>query len=258
MKSEEHDYRSQPPAVRTMNLSVIYGQNPAFQDLDIEIPVGSYTAIMGPNGSGKTSLIKTILGLQNPATGSVSVFGLSPRRVNGMRIGYVPQIKTMDRNFPALAGEVVLSGKNGGWPVFLSRAKKNEAHNALERVGAGHLAHRSISELSGGELQRVFLARSFHRKPDLIVLDEPATGVDQEGEKDIYRILESFQKENRSTIIMATHDADVARHHADRVLLLNRRLIGFGKPHNVLTEECLERAFGHKGHHHGMTGECGA
>jgi zinc transport system ATP-binding protein len=208
---------------------------------------GAFVAIVGPNGSGKTTLLKVLLGLQRPTAGRVRLFGEPPDRMPAHAIGYLPQIKTLDRRFPALALELVMTGLRPRWPWRLRRPERQRALEALEQVGASHLAGRALGQLSGGELQRLYLARSLVRRPRLVVLDEPATGVDVAGKADMYHLLEAYQRESGATIVMVTQHLDVAYEHADEALLLNHRQISFGPPAAALSEECLRRAFRHIG-----------
>jgi len=165
----------------------------------------------------------------------------------------VPQFKTLDRSFPALSIELVASGLRRRWPFRLAAREREAARAALRRVRGEDLAYRRLSRLSGGELQRVYLARAFVRGPRMLLLDEPATGMDVLGEADMYRVLEQYQRDHRATVLMITHDWEAARHHATHVLILNRRVIGFGPPERALSDECLRRAFGHVGHPHGLS-----
>lgn len=238
--------------IQAEDLTVRFGQREALKRVHFRVDVGSFVAIIGPNGSGKTSLIKTFLGILKPSEGRARVFGAAPNRVDPARIGYVPQVKTLERAFPALALELVLSGARQTWPGRIRSAERDDALAALERVGAGHLGDRPLDALSGGELQRVFLARSLIRRPELVMLDEPAAGIDVAGASDLYDLLEEYQRQRTATVLMVTHDWHVAFHHATHVLLLHRTQIGFGLPKDVLTETNLRQAFGHVGHAHTM------
>lgn len=236
--------------VEVKGLTVSFDYHQALIDINLEIPAGVFVAIVGPNGAGKSTFIKALLGLVNPSAGSIKIAGKAPRNQTPGYIGYVPQVKTMDRTFPALAVELVLTGLQFRWPWSASRDSKDRAYEALKQVGAQQLANRQISRLSGGELQRVCLARTIVRKPKLVMLDEPATGIDAIGEKDMYKMLETYQNLSDATILMITHDWHAATHHSDYVLLLNRRQISFGPPGEALNEDNLRRAFGHIGHTH--------
>lgn len=237
-------------AVEVKNLSLSYGDIKVLEDLNFSIPESAFVSIVGPNGAGKTTLMKILLGLIKVDLGEVKIFGKHPDEIDPQLIGYVPQIKTMDRNFPALAIELVASGLIRKWPWSVKGVDKENSIKALEMVKAEHLALRPITELSGGELQRVCLARSIVRNPKLVVLDEPATGIDAIGEADLYNLLEKYQQNSKATVLMITHDWHVAHHHSDFVLLLNRKQVSFGHPEEALSEQNLRTAFGHIGHEH--------
>ena len=238
------------PAVDVKNLSVRFGDHLALEDVTCSLPAGAYLAILGPNGAGKSTLLKVLLGLLEPTEGEARVFGRRPGDVPPDWVGYVPQIKTLERSFPALAIELVLTGLLGRWPGRIKPGERQKAMAAMELTGTAHLATRPIGHLSGGELQRVYLARSLARRPRLIMLDEPATGMDIAGESDMYVNLESYQRDTGATLLMITHDWEVARHHADAVLILDRRQVSFGPPDEALAEAPLRAAFGHLGHKH--------
>ena len=240
-------------AVSVSGLSVRYGDFLALDGLQFEIPLNSFVAVYGPNGAGKSTFFKLLLGLVAPAAGTFKLFGKNSKNVPPGWLAYMPQVKTLDRTFPALAIELVLSGLKMKWSWHRNKQEVAICRQALEQVGALHLADKPLANLSGGELQRVFLARSMVRKPHLIMLDEPATGIDTMGEADMYKLLEKYQNESHCTILMITHDWHATTHHADLVLLLNRRQIAFGNPQQVLSEDNLRTAFGHIGHkHHGL------
>jgi len=248
-------YRYYVFALEVRHLSVRLGEFQALEGVSLEVPQGAFVAIVGPNGAGKSTLLKAFLGLL-PFRGEVRVFGLPLAQADPLWFGYVPQIKTFDRSFPALALELVATGLRRRWPFRLSPLERREALQALEQVGAEGLAFRPLGRLSGGQLQRVYLARALIRRPRLLLLDEPATGVDRVGEVDLYRHLEAYQKASGATVLMVTHDWEAA-HHASHVLVLNRRVVGFGPPERALSEECLRQAFGHLGHPHGLFVEGG-
>lgn len=242
-------------AVDINNLTVKFGSHTALERITVEIAPGRLVAIVGPNGSGKTTLLKTLLGLVKIDSGEISVFGKPLKEASPSWFGYVPQIKTLDRSFPAIPLELVASGIRMGWSAFLGSSEKKLILQALEQVGAKHIATKPLNTLSGGELQRVYLARSIVRKPKLLLLDEPATGIDMVCEKSINTILQEYTHENGATIIMVTHNWATAHHHAELVLLLNRRQVSYGPPELSLSEENLKIAFTHVGMHHEDTGD---
>jgi zinc transport system ATP-binding protein len=231
-------------AVQTSNLSLFLGEIEALSDITCCIQEGEFVAILGPNGAGKSTLLKVLLGLLRPDSGTVLVFEKPPEKVPPDWIGYVPQVKTLDRSFPAIALELVVTGLRHTWVRWLRPVDRRKASEALAMVGADHLAQRSIGSLSGGELQRVYLARSLARRPRLVLLDEPVTGIDTLGESDFYRILEGYRHVTNATVLMVTHDWEVASRHAKRVMVINHRLISFGTPAEALCEECLRQAYG--------------
>lgn len=237
------------PILQIQNLSIKLGEHPVLENVSFEAFENQFVAIIGPNGAGKTVFMKTLLGLIKPSEGSMTLWG-EPLAQNISPIGYVPQTKTLSRHFPALASELVLSGLKGVWPFRISKDEKKLVAQHLEQVGAAHLIERPLTALSGGELQRIYLARALIRNPRLVLLDEPATGIDTVGESDMYSLLEDYRKRIKAVIIMSTHDLEVASHHADSVLLLNQKQICFGPAKEVLTKENLYRAFGHDTHVH--------
>ena len=238
-------------AIELHDVEVRYGRYVALDDVGLTVPRGAFVAVVGPNGAGKSTLLRVILGLIRPRRGEVRLFGRPIHEVPSRWFGFVPQFKTLDRSFPALGLELVVSGLRRRWPLRVTMAERERALAALRQVQGTHLVDRPLSGLSGGELQRLYLARAFVREPRLLLLDEPATGMDALGESDMYRMIEAFQSEQGATVMMITHDWDAAYHHATHVLVLNRRVIGFGPPSVALSERCLRRAFGHTGHAHG-------
>lgn len=231
-----------PTVVRAVGLTVTRGALTVLEGVDFTLCPGQFLAVLGPNGSGKTTLVQALLGTV-PHQGRITI--------GARRIGYVPQLKTFDRSFPGRAEELVRSGLANAWPFRRRSPEVARARAALERVGAAEVADRPIARLSGGQLQRVYLARALVHEPDLLLLDEPAASVDYVGERDLYQLLEQQQAHYPElAILMVTHDWEVARHHADRSLILNGRAIGFGPSAEVLTERCLRQAFGHLGHAH--------
>src|SRR5690606_20311759 len=197
---------------------VRFSEATVLEDVTFDLPAGRFLAIVGPNGGGKSTLVKVALGLVRPLRGHAALFG-DRAGAHPERIGYVPQLKTFDRTFPATALELVVTGLRRSWPARIGREERERGVEALEHVGASQLEKRPLARLSGGELQRVYLARALARRPDLVFLDEPATGVDFLAEHDLHDLLEAYQEHTaelgrKATIVMITHDMAAARYHA--------------------------------------------
>lgn len=231
-------------------MTVKLGAYTALEQASFTLAAGATLAVVGPNGAGKSTLIQALLGLVPLEAGTLTLFGEPPERQPALSIGYVPQAKSFDRTFPALTCELVASGLRRSWPGRLVPAEHARVEDSLEMVGASHLSHQPLRLLSGGELQRVYLARALIRRPRLLLLDEPATGIDAVGEDDMYAYIEQYQRDSGATVCMVTHDWLVAQHHATQVLLLNRRAVACGPPAEALSDLNLSQAFSHAGHRH--------
>jgi zinc transport system ATP-binding protein len=239
-------------------LKLILGTHTVLEDININIHKGDFISIVGPNGGGKSSLLKLMLGLLNPTEGKIRIEGQNPKDLDTHYFGYVPQLKTADRSFPALAIELVASGLKANWITRLTGELKDKSLDAMRQVSAEHLAFRPLNKLSGGEMQRIYLARSIARNPSILLLDEPATGIDISSENDLNEILNKIRNEKNTTVIMVTHDWESAYHHSDKVIILNKKVICFDRPEQAFTDEYLRIAFGHEGHKHKMIFGTGA
>ncbi|GMW02802.1 MAG: ABC transporter [Candidatus Hydrogenedentota bacterium] len=235
-------------AVSIKQVALRYGDFSALDNINLSVPAGTFTAVVGPNGAGKSTLLNILVGLTRPTSGEVRIFGQLPGEYPAEWLGFVPQLKTMDRTFPALAIELVATGLRRRWPWRLRGPEADQSMAMLKRVGAAHVATRPVRQLSGGEMQRVYLARSLVRNPRIIILDEPAAGMDMAGEAELYHILEAYQKDHNTTVIMVTHDWEGARYHASHVLLMNRAVVAFDTPDIALEEQRMLHVFGHAGH----------
>lgn len=217
-------------AVQIDNLSVYYGHTPAITGICLDVHDGEYLGLIGPNGGGKSTLLKAILGLVPISTGTIQVYG-NKRNKNNTLVGYVPQFALLNRKFPISLFEVVLTGclKKGLSPFhqFSSKDKK-EVYSLLEKVGIASLANRQISELSGGEFQKMLIARALATKPKLLLLDEPTASVDAVSREQIYSLLLELNK--NMTIIHVTHDLLAISSQVHSLACLNRNLIYHGKP----------------------------
>jgi zinc/manganese transport system ATP-binding protein len=218
-------------------VSCAYGDTTALVDINLRIAEGQFTGIVGPSGSGKSTLLKTLLGTMRPSTGTV-------HRVPGLRVGYVPQLETVDWNFPVTVGECVLMARTGGrvWP-WRSRSERAEVDAVLERLEIASLADRHIRKLSGGQQQRVFVARALLGRPQLLLMDEPTSGVDFRTRHEILHLLGDLYGDGLA-IVLTTHDLNGIAAHLPHLVCLNTEIIGTGPPRTVLTPDVLERTFG--------------
>ena len=231
-------------AVHLTGITAGYGQQVALEDVSLTLPRGTMTAVVGPNGSGKSTLLKLLLGLTDPWAGAAMVLSVSPRAARA-QIGYVPQYGIGDWRFPATVGEVVAMGRYRRIGLFRrpSRLDRRAVAAALEQVGMADRTEQQLGALSGGEQQRVFLARALVQEPRLLLLDEPLSGVDAATEQDVYGLLRGL-RERGVTVLLTTHNLSTVAQHFDSVLFLNRRLVAFGTPEEVFTEEHLRGAYG--------------
>ncbi len=214
---------------------------PAVEGINLQIPKGGFVGILGPSGSGKTTLLKIIAGLHKPWYGSVK-FGTTGRRPE---IGYVPQVESVDWTFPVTVKEVVSMGiwDNSGAGPWISRVAGEKIRSALESLGIEDYMARQISELSGGEQQRVFLARAMIRLPDILVLDEPTSGVDYNTRETILDVLAKLNQSG-ATIILTTHDISGVAKRLPWIVCMNKRIISEGVPKEILTNENLLETYG--------------
>jgi manganese/iron transport system ATP-binding protein len=241
----QHDHTSFPIEVR--DLTVAYNGHIALQQVTFNIEYAQRVAVVGPNGSGKTTLFKVLAGTMDPDSGSVQVFGHGP--CGHVCIAYVPQRSQIDWSFPVSVADVVMMSRARkiGFARWPKRDDWQVVHEALARVDMADLSKRQIGELSGGQQQRVFLARALAQGAEVILLDEPLTGLDTPSQETMFRILDDLHKDN-VTIIVATHDLNLAADRFDQVMLLNRRLVAFGAPDTVFTREFLLQAYGDRMH----------
>ena len=229
-----------PTIVEIRGLSFSYNGERVLQDVNLDIRQGDFIAFIGPNGGGKTTLVKLILGILTPHQGTIRLFGLSPRQA-ASRSGYVPQDIHLNRGFPISVHDVVRMGRmrgGGGWRPF-SKEDKTMVQQALERVEMWHLRSRRMDELSGGQRQRVFLARALASEPEILFLDEPMASVDAKGQTDLYDFLRELNE--TVTIVVVTHDAMVISSHAKSVACVARQLFYHDAPE--ITEDMLEMAY---------------
>jgi len=237
-----------PAHLAVEGLSLRYGSqaSPALDDLSFRVPEGTRVALVGPNGAGKSTLFKAMVGLLRPQEGRVLVHGL-PFGHDKDCVAYVPQREEVDWRFPVSVLDVVLMGRYArlGWFRRPGRADRAAAMDCLGRLGIGDLAGRPIGDLSGGQQQRVFLARALVQEPHILLLDEPFAGVDVTSQELVLDLLDDL-RERRVTVIVATHDLQLAAERFEQVLLLNHRLLAFGPADEVFRAEQVKAAFGHQ------------
>lgn len=222
-------------------------QPPAIQHVDFMLARGERMAIIGPNGAGKSTLFKTLIGLIPHSTGEISLNGKDCRTSHTM-IGYVSQNQAIDRNFPVSVRDVVMLGRlrKMGWLRWPRRRDWDAVDKALEQVSLLAFRDRQIGQLSGGQMRRVFIARALAQETDVLLLDEPFSGVDATVEREITEALDRLRKDN-ITVLLATHDFQFATEKADRLLILNQRVIACGLPADVFVPDKLKAAYGKHG-----------
>jgi ABC-type Mn2+/Zn2+ transport system ATPase subunit len=200
-------------------------------------------AVVGPNGAGKSTLFKVVAGVMPASEGVVKVFGHGPS--GHICIAYLPQRNQVDWNFPVSVKDVVMMGRVGKIGVFRWPKKRDwdYVHQCLELVGLAEMAGRQIRELSGGQQQRMFIARALAQEAELMLMDEPFAGLDTPSQEGILQILQELHRRG-VTVMVAIHDLNLASEQFDRVILLNRRLLGFGPAEEVITAELLMEAYG--------------
>jgi ABC-type Mn2+/Zn2+ transport system ATPase subunit len=223
--------------LRLDHVTCRYGSEVVLRDVDLDVREGTFTGVVGPSGSGKTTLLRVLLGTVKPVHGTV-------HRPHGVKVSYVPQLETVDWSFPVTVEECVLMSRTSGrllpWP---SRAERAEVSDVLDRLGIGGLAKRHIRELSGGQQQRMFIARALLRRPELLLMDEPTSGVDVATRHEVLHLLAELNAAGIA-VVLTTHDLNGMAAHLPHLVCLHTSVIGVGPPREVLTPEVLERTFG--------------
>lgn len=225
------------PLIVCEHVSCTYGNAPVVEDVYLKINRGEFLGIVGPSGSGKTTLLKAIIGSQPVAHGSIET---KP----DLTIGYVPQVETVDWYFPVTVEEVIVMtrSKTKLWPRITSKERR-DVRAVLEKLGIADVASRHIRELSGGQQQRVFLARAMFCEPDILILDEPTSGVDVRTRHEILHLLADLHDDGL-TILLTTHDLNGLAAHLPRVVCFKKTVIADGSPREVLTPRVLETTYG--------------
>jgi ABC-type Mn2+/Zn2+ transport system ATPase subunit len=223
--------------IRFEKVTCRYGREPVLVNVDLEVAEGDFLGVVGPSGSGKSTLLKAIAGSVEPIAGRVL-------RDRSLPIGYVPQVETVNWFFPVTVREAVLMARIDGRRLpWSSREELREADGVLDRLGIGELAGRHIRELSGGQQQRVFIARAMLRRPKLLLLDEPTSGVDVRTRHDVMHVIHDLHHDGLA-VVLTTHDLNGIAAHLPRLVCLNREVVAVGAPREVITTHVLERTYG--------------
>lgn len=239
-----------PTIITVRGLTVAYAAGRALAGLDLEVGAGERLAIIGPNGAGKSTLLMAIMGLLPVTSGSIEVVG------GRERLGYVAQHDDVDWRFPISVRDAVMMGRARqiGWFRLPGKRDHEQVDQALQRVDMVRFANRQIGELSGGQRRRIFIARALAQNDDILLLDEPFSGVDPSAQAELLDTLDRLNAEG-VTVLLSTHDLDLAYHRFDRVLALRKRLVALGRPEDVFVPDVLAQLYGrglfahHEGHH---------
>ncbi len=231
------------PILDVQHITVRYNGRVALDDITFHLHEGERVAVVGPNGAGKSTLFKVVAGVLQPSAGEVNIFGSRPR--GHICIAYIPQRSQVDWNFPVSVADVVMMGRSAklgpfNWP---HRKDWEYVQHALETVDLSNLASRQIGQLSGGQQQRMFIARALAQEAELMLMDEPLTGLDTPAQEGLLDLLDTLRNQN-VTVMVATHDLEQAARHFDRIMLLNHRMVAFDKPQQVLRTDNLLQAYG--------------
>jgi ABC-type Mn2+/Zn2+ transport system ATPase subunit len=223
--------------VRLDRVTCSYGSDPVLVNVDLTLGERQFSGIVGPSGSGKTTLLRVLLGTVTPIAGTV-------HRRPGLRIGYVPQVETVNWSFPVTVSQCVLMARTHGRILpWRTKAENAEACEVLARLGIDGLADRHIRDLSGGQQQRMFIARALLGRPQLLLMDEPTSGVDVRTRHEVLHLLDELHRDGLA-IVLSTHDLNGMAAHLPHLVCLNTEVVGQGTPRHVLTPDVLERTYG--------------
>ena len=242
VKNKANKFTNYPP-INVENLTVWYGANLALSNINIKINPGEFLGLIGPNGGGKSTLLKTILGLIKPFSGEVSIFGYQPGKIKSL-IGYIPQIISLNRNFPASVKDVVLMAKLPGKLIPFHRytkKDKEEVNSLLNKLGIYHIKDKQISQISGGEFQKTLIARALATEPSILILDEPSASIDAKSKNQIYELLNELKGDK--TIILVTHELSKIFYYTTTIACLNKTLVYYGEP--ALNETITKELYGY-------------
>ena len=238
--------QASPAILEVRNLHVAFESNAVLRGVNLSVPRGQLVALIGPNGSGKTTLLRCLLGLQKIDAGDIRIFGESHFRAVADRVGYVPQRIALERSFVLSVREFLALRLRATRHWFWQSQRQTDAAicQALARIGVESLFDRPLAQLSGGQLQRVLIAFSLLRKPELLLLDEPTAGVDTPGEATFYDLIAQIQAEHHLTVVLVSHDLSMVYRHASWVYALNGEICCEGSPDAVMNADSLKKAYG--------------
>lgn len=254
----EHPDASSGIVIAARGVRVTLGSHEVLRGVDLDVPAGGLVALIGPNGSGKTTFLRAVLGLQRLAAGEIKLFGQTDRRAALRRVGYVPQRMNLERSFILSVREFLALRLRATrhWFWWSKRAVDDQIEESLTEMGIHPLLERPLAALSGGQLQRVLIAFSLLTKPELLLLDEPTAGVDVQGEESFYDLIAAVQRRHRLAAVLVSHDLSMVYRHASWVYALNGVVCCQGPPEEVMNAESLKQAYGihvspyHHHHHH--------
>jgi ABC-type Mn2+/Zn2+ transport system ATPase subunit len=254
LSRQRQPHQVDAPIIRTQGVWVQYESGTGLEDITFSLNFSQRLAVVGPNGAGKSTLLKLIAGVLSPTKGQVQIYGQEPG--GHICIAYLPQRSQVDWNFPVTVADVVMMGRVGKLGLFRNPRNRDWdiVNRSLRIVRMDHFASRQINQLSGGQQQRMFIARALAQEAELMLMDEPLTGLDVNSQEEVFQILDALQ-EHGVTVLLSLHDLKLAAQHFDRVMLLHKKIIGIGTPEQVLVTENLLAAYG--GHLHLLPTEDG-
>lgn len=223
------------PFIHVRDVSKVFGDFIALEDISFDIEKGEIVALVGPNGSGKSTLATLLVGLDDASSGTIQISGGLPRAFIH-KIAYVPQRFYVDRSLPITVREFL--------QLACQDSEKHNIQETLQRVGLTHADEKKLGALSGGQLQRLLVARALLHKKEVLILDEPTSGIDMGGEEALYELLHRLNHEDGTTIIVISHELDFVYQYATTVICINRRMLCSGVPKHVLTSDVIEKMYG--------------
>lgn len=248
-------YRSPMPVniLSVNDLLIKYNSVEALSGLSFDVQAADYVGLVGPNGSGKTTLVKSLLGLVKPSAGTITLFGRPlPEFREWCKVGYLPQkMHSFNPHFPSTVREVVALGLLSG-KKFPRRIRKSDGAVIMRMLGMlniAHMADKLIGELSGGQLQRVFIARALVNEPELIILDEPTTALDPETRENFFSLMRDLNQKRQATIILVTHDLGTIGEYASKLLYVDKKVVFYGSFDDFCVSDSMSKYFGHSAQH---------